>query len=149
MNLRPTWNKYFMQLAALASTRSTCLRRQVGAVLVKDNFVLSTGYNGSPARTQHCEDVGCIRQTLNIPSGERSELCRASHAESNAISQAAKHGTPVDGATLYCTHSPCSHCAKLIINSGIKDIIYLEDYPDELSRTLLSEAKIKLTVFND
>jgi len=139
---RPSWDEYFMRIAMLAATRSTCLRRQVGAVIVKDKRVLATGYNGSPAGLKHCLDIGCLREELGIPSGERHELCRAIHAEQNAIVQAATSGTSIEGATLYCTTSPCVLCAKVLINSGIKEIYAGEGYPDDLSREMLDEAKI-------
>jgi len=141
---RPSWDEYFMRIAILAATRSTCLRRQVGAVLVKDKRVLATGYNGSPAGLEHCLDIGCLREELGIPSGERHELCRAIHAEQNAIVQAATSGTSIEGATLYCTTSPCVLCAKLLINSGIKEIYAGEGYPDDLSRKMLDEAEIQV-----
>lgn len=141
---RPSWDEYFMRIAMLAATRSTCLRRQVGAVIVKDKRVLATGYNGSPAGLKHCLDIGCLRDELGIPSGERHELCRAIHAEQNAIVQAATSGTSIEGATLYCTTSPCVLCAKVLINSGIKEIYAGEGYPDELSRQMLDEAGIQV-----
>lgn len=139
---RPSWNEYFMRIAIHAATRSTCLRRQVGAVIVKDKRVLSTGYNGAPAGLKHCLDIGCLRDKLGIPSGERHELCRAIHAEQNAIVQAATSGTSIEGATLYCTTSPCVLCAKVLINSGIKEIYAGEGYPDDLSREMLDEARV-------
>jgi len=110
---RPTWDEYFMDIARLVASRSTCLRRQVGALLVKDKNILTTGYNGTPSGIAHCETVGCLRQQLNVPSGERHELCRGLHAEQNAIIQAARHGVNIDAATLYCTNSPCIICSKI------------------------------------
>lgn len=142
--MRPTWDEYFMDIANLVKTRSTCTRRQVGAVIVKDKRILATGYNGAPIGCKHCTDIGCLRSQLGIPSGERHELCRALHAEQNAIAQAAKHATSMDGATIYVTHQPCSMCAKVLINAGISRIIYQGDYPDPLSLELLSEAGIRL-----
>lgn len=139
---RPSWDEYFLQLARQAATRSTCLRRQIGAVLVRDRRLLATGYNGSPRGTAHCLDVGCLRDQLGIPSGERAELCRAIHAEQNAIVQAAVHGVAIEGATLYTTTHPCILCAKMIINCGVKEIHYLEGYPDELSKEMLAEAGV-------
>jgi dCMP deaminase len=141
---RPTWDEYFLQLARQAATRSTCLRRQVGAVLVRDKRVLATGYNGAPRGVSHCLEVGCLRDQLGIPSGERHELCRAIHAEQNAIIQAAVHGVAVDGATLYCTHQPCILCAKMLINAGVTEIVYAEGYPDEFSQQMFAEAGVKL-----
>lgn len=139
---RPQWDEYFMAMAELAAQRSTCLRRSVGAVLVKDKRVLSTGYNGSPAGTQHCIDTGCMREALNVPSGERHELCRGMHAEQNAIVQAAYHGVSVKDSVLYCTNSPCSICAKMIINAGIYAVYFKEGYADEMSMQMLAEAHV-------
>ena len=143
--MRPSWNDYFMDIAHLVKTRSTCTRRQVGAVIVKDKQILSTGYNGAPTGCKHCTDIGCLRTKLGVPSGERHELCRALHAEQNAIAQAAHHGTSLVGATIYVTAQPCSLCAKLLINTGITHIIYEGDYPDPLSMDLLTEAGIHLS----
>lgn len=137
---RPTWDEYFMEIARLVASRSTCLRRQVGAVMVKDKNILATGYNGTPTGIRHCSEVGCLRQQLNVPSGERHELCRGLHAEQNAIIQAAKHGVNIDGATLYCTHSPCIICSKMLINSGVKRLVCYDGYPDPLAEAMLDEA---------
>lgn len=137
---RPTWDEYFIEIARLVASRSTCLRRQVGAVMVKDKNILATGYNGTPSGIRHCAEVGCLRQQLNVPSGERHELCRGLHAEQNAIIQAARHGVNIDSATLYCTHSPCIICSKMLINSGVKRIVCLDGYPDPLAKTMLDEA---------
>lgn len=131
-----------MDMANLVSSRSTCVRRRVGAVIVKDKRVLSTGYNGSPKGTRHCEDLGCIREQMNIPSGTRHELCRGVHAEQNAVAQAAYFGVSVNGATIYTTTYPCSMCAKILINAGIKEIVYNEGYVDDLSKDLLNETDI-------
>ena len=139
---RPDNDTYFMDMAHLISTRSTCVRRQVGAVIVKDKRVLTTGYNGSPKGTMHCEDLGCIRDQQNIPSGTRHELCRGVHAEQNAVIQAAYFGISIDGATLYTTTYPCSMCAKILINAGIKEIVYADSYLDELSKMLFKETNI-------
>ena len=133
-----------MEITELVSRRSTCLRRQVGAVIVKGKRILTTGYNGAPSGLKHCSEAGCLREKLNIPSGERQELCRGCHAEQNAIIQAAQHGISINGATVYSTHFPCVTCAKMIINAGIKEIIYQEGYPDQLSQELLEEAGIEL-----
>jgi dCMP deaminase len=146
---RPSWEEYFMEIARLVARRSTCLRRQVGAVVVKEKNILATGYNGAPSGVSHCSDIGCLRQKLGIPSGERHELCRGLHAEQNAIIQAAKHGISINGATLYCTSFPCVICTKMIINAGIKRIVYLEGYPDKLSAELQQEAGIEVCSFND
>jgi len=139
---RPTRDEYFMQMAKLAATRSTCLRRKVGAVIVKDSHVLSTGYNGSPRGVSHCEEKGCLRVLMNVPSGTRHELCRGVHAEQNAVTQAAYFGTSVKDATIYTTTFPCSLCAKILINSGIKEIVYNEGYMDDLSKDILEETDI-------
>lgn len=139
---RPGWNEYFMNIARLVATRSTCLRRQVGCVVVKDRRILATGYNGAPSGVAHCGEVGCLRETQGIPAGERHELCRGVHAEQNAIIQGARHGVSLLGATAYCTTQPCSICTKMLINAGIEEIIYVGDYPDELSLQLLKEAGV-------
>lgn len=144
---RPSWDQYFMDITHLVATRSSCLRRQVGALLVKDRNILATGYNGVPSGITHCEVTGCLRERLKVPSGERHELCRGLHAEQNAIIQAAKHGTNIDGATLYCTTMPCIICTKMIINAGIKRVIYGEGYADELAREMISEAAIEVLHF--
>ena len=141
---RPSNDEYFMEMAQLVSSRSTCLRRKVGAVIVKDKRVLSTGYNGSPKGTKHCEELGCIRVKMNVPSGTRHELCRGVHAEQNAVTQAAYFGVSVDGASIYTTTYPWSMCAKILINAGIREIIYSEGYSDDLSKQLLDEAGITL-----
>lgn len=142
---RPDVDEYFMKMVELVSTRTTCLRRRVGAVLVKDGHVISTGYNGAPRGLKHCIEIGCIRQKMNIPSGERHELCRAVHAEQNAVVQAAYHGISTAGATLYTTGHPCTQCAKILINAGIKEIVYEDDsYNDPLSRDILTESNIKM-----
>ncbi|ADL13714.1 deoxycytidylate deaminase [Acetohalobium arabaticum] len=145
---RPSWDQYFMELTSVVAKRSTCLRRKVGALLVKEGRVLATGYNGAPSGLKHCSETGCIREERNIPSGQRHELCRGLHAEQNAIIQAALHGTSIDGATLYCTHQPCVVCAKMIINAGIDEIIIGGSYPDELSASMLEEAGVGVKRFN-
>ncbi|ADH59972.1 CMP/dCMP deaminase zinc-binding protein [Thermoanaerobacter mathranii subsp. mathranii str. A3] len=142
--MRPSWDEYFMQIVDVVKTRSTCLRRQVGAILVVDKHIISTGYNGPPTGLAHCEETGCLRDQLGIPSGERPELCRGVHAEQNAIIQAALHGVSTKGATLYVNASPCVMCAKMLINTGVKRIVYEEEYPDELAFRLLKEANVDL-----
>ncbi len=144
---RPSWDQYFMAIADLAATRSTCLRRQVGAVVVKEKRILATGYNGAPRGLAHCLDIGCLREELGIPSGERHELCRAIHAEQNAVVQAATSGVDITGSTIYTTTFPCSLCSKIIINSGIARIVCRTGYPDDLSRQLLREAQIRIEIF--
>ena len=144
---RPSWDEYFMEITRLVAKRSTCLRRQVGAVIVKEKNILATGYNGAPSGVAHCIDVGCLRESLRVPSGERHELCRGLHAEQNAIIQAAKHGTNIDRATLYCTTMPCIICSKMIINAGISRIVYEEGYPDELASGMIRESGITVEKF--
>jgi len=141
---RPTWDEYFMQMAQVVAGRSTCLRRQVGAVIVKDKQILSTGYNGSPSGLTHCVQTGCLRQKLGIPSGERTEICRAVHAEQNALVQAAKHGVSISGSDIYTNVQPCVLCTKLIINAGIKRVFYAIPYPDELALEMAAEANLEL-----
>ena len=141
---RPSWDEYFMEMAHLVAKRSTCLRRSIGAVLVKDKKILATGYNGAPNGLEHCLDIGCLREKLGVPSGQRHELCRALHAEQNAIIQAAVHGTPLKGSVLYLTNQPCIICAKMIINAGIKEIIIGGDYPDEMARDFLKQAGVEV-----
>lgn len=145
---RPDWDEYFMEMTGLAAKRSTCLRRNVGAVIVKDNRILATGYNGAPSGVTHCEVTGCLRQKLNVPSGERHELCRGLHAEQNAIIQAALYGVSVEGAVLYCSAKPCSICSKMIINAKISKIIYGEYYEDKLADELLGETSIRILQFD-
>lgn len=142
--MRPSWDDYFLEIVDLISQRSTCLRRKVGALIVKDKRILTTGYNGSPTGCRHCEEVGCLRQELNVPSGQRHELCRASHAEQNAIVQSAMHGISIKDSTLYVTCQPCVICTKLAINAGIKRIVFKGDYPDQLALELLQEAGVEL-----
>ncbi len=144
---RPSWDEYFMTLAHEVATRTTCLRRAVGAVIVKDRRILATGYNGVPAGLAHCAETGCLREQLGVPSGQRQEICRGLHAEQNAIIQAARYGIDIEGASIYITTQPCITCAKMLINAGITEIVYQNPYPDELSMALLGEAHIALRVF--
>ena len=141
--MRPSKDDYFMGIAQLVSTRSTCLRGQIGAVLVKDSHILSTGYNGAPKGLPHCEEVGCRREKLHVPSGERHELCRGVHAEQNAIIQAAVFGVSIAGSTLYTTHKPCSICTKMLINAEVREIVYQDEYPDPLTEELIEQSGIK------
>ena len=141
---RPSWKEYFMDIALLVARRSTCRRRLVGAIAVRDKRILATGYNGAPTGLPHCLDVGCLREELEIPSGERHELCRGLHAEQNVIIQAAFHVVSIKEATLYCTNLPCSICAKMIINAGLKKIYYLSGYADPISAEMFKEAAIDL-----
>jgi dCMP deaminase len=145
---RPTWDQYFMEITHLVAKRSTCLRRQVGAVLVKDKNILATGYNGAPSGVAHCLDVGCLREQMGVPSGERHELCRGLHAEQNAIIQAAKHGTSIEGATLYSTTMPCIICTKMVINAGIKRVVYEEGYSDQLAASMIAESGVIVDRFD-
>ncbi len=147
--VRPSWDEYFLNIAGLVSTRSTCLRRQVGAVVVKNKQILATGYNGAPTGIAHCEEKGCLREKLAIPSGQRHELCRALHAEQNAFLQAARHGVNLNGATLYSTIQPCSICAKMIINVGIEKLVIEGSYPDEFALKFLEKAGIEIRVIKN
>ena len=144
---RPDYDTYFMEMATLVARRSTCVRRQVGAVIVKDKRVLTTGYNGSPRGTKHCEELGCIREQMKIPSGTRHELCRGVHAEQNAVIQAAYFGVSIDGSTIYTTTFPCSMCAKILINAGVREIVYSESYVDDLSKKLFDETNVVIRKF--
>nr|MBF0221769.1 cytidine/deoxycytidylate deaminase family protein [Desulfobulbaceae bacterium] len=144
VHIRPSWDDYFMGITELVAQRSTCTRRKVGAILVRDKRIVATGYNGAPSKIRHCLDVGCLREQKGIPSGERHELCRGLHAEQNAIIQAALHGFSVEGATLYCTNLPCSICTKMLINIQLEKVYYKEGYPDELTSLMMSEAGIPL-----
>jgi len=142
MSDRPDWDSYFMEIARVVSSRSTCLRRKVGAVIVKEKRILATGYNGAPTKLAHCEQTGCLREQMQVPSGERHELCRGLHAEQNAIIQAALHGVSINGAVIYTTYSPCAVCAKMIINAGITEVVTAASYPDKLASDMLAEAGI-------
>jgi len=147
---RKSWDEYFMEIAEIVKTRSTCLRRQVGAVLVKDNRIITTGYNGAPTGLRHCTEIGgCEREHLGIPSGQRHELCRALHAEQNAVIQAAKIGVSTEGATAYITLSPCVICAKILINAGIKTIVYKDGYPDDMASKMLYEAGVAVYAYKE
>lgn len=146
--MRPSWDEYFMDIVDLIKDRSTCLRRHVGAIIVKEKRILASGYNGAPSGCKHCEEVGCLRAQLNVPSGQRHELCRASHAEQNAIVQAAMHGVSINESTIYVTDQPCVICSKLMINAGIKRVVFQGSYPDELSMELLTEAGIEVIKYS-
>ncbi|MCQ2751996.1 MAG: cytidine/deoxycytidylate deaminase family protein [Coriobacteriales bacterium] len=140
--IRPSWDEYFFSIVNEIETRSTCIRRHVGALLVKDKRIIASGYNGCPTGLSHCSDVGCIREKLGIPSGQQHELCRGVHAEQNAITQAARYGVSIDGATLYCNTQPCTQCTKMLINAGVKEIVFKNPYPDKLAQELLAESDI-------
>ena len=137
-------DQYYMELARENAMRSTCLRRQVGAVAVQGSFTVASGFNSVPRGSQLCAETGCLRQELGVPSGQRHEICRAVHAEQNVITSAANAGLSLFGARLYVTHSPCAICAKLIINAGIKEVIFAEGYPDNLAEKFLSSAGVRL-----
>lgn len=141
---RPTWDGYFLRITGEVARRSTCLRRSVGAIVVLDKRILSTGYNGAPTGLPHCAEVGCLREQLDVPSGQRHELCRGLHAEMNALLQGARHGIRLEGGTLYSTHEPCSLCCKMIINTGIVRVVCGADYPDPLGRQMLQEAGVEI-----
>ena len=142
MQQRLPWPQYFMDITYMVAERSTCIRRKVGAIAVKDKRILATGYNGAPANTSHCLDIGCLREELGIPSGQRHEMCRGLHAEQNVIIQAAVHGVSLDGAEIYCTTMPCLICTKMLLNCGIKAVYYVEGYNDELAAGMVKEAGV-------
>jgi dCMP deaminase len=144
ISTRPDWDTYFLDIVELVSRRSTCLRRAVGAGLVRDRRILATGYNGAPSKLKHCLEIGCLREKLKVPSGERHELCRGLHAEQNAVIQAALHGVSAKGSTLYCTNHPCVICAKMIINAGVARIVIRDGYHDKLAAQMLREAGVKV-----
>lgn len=145
---RPSWDEYFMNLAEIAGTRSTCLRHKLGAVMVKNKRIIATGYNGAPRGIEHCLEVGCLRDKLKIPSGTHHEICMGVHAEQNLVIQAALHGASTEESDVFLTHGPCAVCAKILINAGIKRIVYQNNYPDEFSKKLLKQAKVKLMKLN-
>lgn len=145
-DMRPSWNEYFLEVADLVATRSTCLRRQVGAVLVKEKRIISTGYNGAPRKLRHCTDIGCLREEQSIPSGQRYELCRGVHAEQNAIINAAYYGIATQDAVMYCTNQPCIICARMIINAGIVKVVHRGNFRDDIALELMKEAGIELVV---
>ena len=140
--IRPDWDEYFLEIAALVSKRSTCLRRKVGALLVKEKRILATGYNGAPRGLPHCSETGCLRDKLKVPSGERHELCRGLHAEQNALLQASLHGVSVKDSILYCTNQPCIICTKMLINAGIGEVVIEKGYPDKMSMDFFNQAGI-------
>ena len=141
---RPNWDKYFLEIARIVSKRSTCLRRKVGALIVKDRRILATGYNGTPSGIRHCAEVGCLRAKLKIPSGQRHELCRGLHAEQNVLLQAALYGISLRDSSLYITNQPCIICAKMIINAGVREVVIAGSYPDKMAGEFLDEAGIDI-----
>ncbi|OGC24231.1 cytidine deaminase [candidate division WOR-1 bacterium RIFOXYC2_FULL_37_10] len=148
MAKRPSWDDYFMKITQDVSTRATCVKRKVGSIIVKENRILATGYNGAPLGFKHCTEETCIRKQMKVPSGQRHELCRGLHAEQNAIIQAAVHGVKIKGGTLYATFQPCVICAKMMINAGIKRLVYSGGYPDELASRMLKESEMQVEVYN-
>ncbi len=149
MSTRPDWHTYFMDFARLAQRRSVCLRRKVGAVIVRDRMVMATGYNGVPKGIRHCDQVGCLRDELGVPSGQRHELCRGLHAEQNAIIQAAYHGVKISGGDMYCTFRPCLICLKMIINAGLERVFFLAEYDDPMVSDMAAEAGLELVHLDD
>jgi dCMP deaminase len=146
---RPGWDEYFISIANVVSSRSTCLRRKVGAVIVRERQIVSTGYNGAPKGTPHCLETGCLREKHGVPSGERHEICRGSHAEINAIAQAAAMGSATAGSVIYCTHEPCSFCTKALINAGIRRIVFVNHYPDPIASLIREEAGIEVACIEE
>lgn len=149
MEERLSWDDYFMEITKLVSRRSTCMRRHVGAVIVRDRRILATGYNGAPRGLRHCSETGCLREKMNIPSGQNQELCRGLHAEQNAIIQSALFGVSIENSQIYTVNQPCVVCAKMIINAGIKRIVFDQPYPDPLSEELIKESGIELVNLNE
>ena len=147
-HVRPTWDEYFIKLAALVAERSTCLRHNIGAVIVKDKRVIAGGYNGSARGAPNCSEVGCLKNELGIKTGTGHEICRAVHAEMNAIIQGAIHGISVYGSTMYCTHTPCTLCARMIVNAGIKRVVSYHNYSDESARKFLEQSGVILDKVN-
>lgn len=145
---RPGWDQYFMDITAVVAKRSTCLRRRVGAILVKDKRILTSGYNGAPVGLKHCLEIGCLREQMGVPSGERHELCRGLHAEQNVVIQAAVHGIAIRDSICYSTHQPCLLCAKILINAGVRKVIFQGDYPDPLALETFSEAEVELVHYS-
>ena len=146
--VRPDWDEYFMEIAHVVARRSTCLRHEIGAIIVKDKRIVATGYNGAPSGLPHCLELGCLRDKLGIESGTRQEICRALHSEQNAIIQAALYGVSTKDSTLYCTHQPCSLCAKAIINAGVRRVVFEGDYPDQFALDMFTIAEVELARFS-
>jgi dCMP deaminase len=144
---RPEWDEYFLKITRDVSERATCVKRKVGAIIVKENHILATGYNGTPKGFTHCTEENCIRKQMNVPSGQRHELCRGLHAEQNAIIQAAWHGVKIEGGTMYCTYQPCAICVKMLINAGIRKLVYAGGYPDELAQQMLKDSRLPVVKY--
>lgn len=149
MNNRPSWDQYFLKITDVVAERATCVKRKVGAVIVKDNRILSSGYNGAPKGFRHCKIAGCLRKKMKVPSGQRHELCRGLHAEQNAIIQASVYGVSIRDSVMYCTHQPCAICVKMIINAGIKRLVYTGGYPDQLALDLVDESGLELENYKE
>ncbi len=143
---RPELDEYFLKIASVVGERSTCRRHHMGAIAVRDKHILSTGYNGAAAGLKDCLELGCLRDELGIPSGERHEICRAIHAEQNVIIQAALHGVSLEGATIYCTHTPCVLCAKMMVNARIKRVVNFREYSDDSFIEMFEEAGIEYDI---
>ena len=143
---RPDVDEYFLKVASVVAERSTCHRHHVGAVAVRDKHILATGYNGAPAGLKDCLELGCLRDELGIPSGERHEICRGIHAEQNVIIQASLHGVSLEGSTIYCTHTPCVLCAKMLVNARIKQFVSFDKYNDDAFLDLFREAEIEVDI---
>jgi dCMP deaminase len=141
-------DEYFLKIASVVAERSTCLRHHMGAVAVKDKHILTTGFNGAPAGVKDCLELGCLRNAQNIPSGTRTEICRAIHAEQNVIIQAALHGISLDGCTIYCTHTPCVLCAKMMVNARVKRVVIFTKYADDSFKELFREAGIQVDILD-
>jgi dCMP deaminase len=144
--IRPDIDEYFLKIASVVAERSTCRRHHVGAVAVKNKHILATGYNGAAAGLKDCLELGCLRDEMNIPSGERHEICRGIHAEQNVIVQAGLHGVSLEGSTIYCTHTPCVLCAKMLVNAKIARFVSFGRYNDDSFQELFREAGIKFDV---
>ena len=145
---RPDFDEYFLKIASVVAERSTCQRHHIGALAVSERRILATGYNGAPAGLKDCLELGCLRNELNIPSGERHEICRAVHAEQNVIIQAALHGVSIRNSTIYCSHSPCVLCAKMLVNAQIKRFVSFGRYKDDEFLTLFRDAGIQFELKN-
>ncbi|HET6477945.1 MAG TPA: cytidine/deoxycytidylate deaminase family protein [Dehalococcoidales bacterium] len=144
---RPNADEYFLKIASVVAERATCRRHHIGAVAVRDKHILATGYNGAPAGAKDCLELGCLRDELNIPSGERHEICRAIHAEQNVIIQASKHGVSLEGSTIYCTHTPCILCAKMLVNANIKRFVSFGQYNSATSYDSFLNLKAFVDLF--
>jgi dCMP deaminase len=143
---RPDVDEYFLKIASVVAERSTCRRHHIGAVAVRDKHILATGYNGAPSGFKDCLELGCLRDELGIPSGTRQEVCRGIHAEQNVIVQATLHGVSLEGSTIYCTHTPCVLCAKMLVNAKIKRYVSFGEYDDNSFKELFREAGVEVDI---